>query len=263
MSFKTCSPDGWHRPGGILKDFFSPVIHSKVFSLFKGSALLEYPQEYLDRLQDEVANHHYDNWDKIYQSFGKKKPEYDPWLQKYDGLLKASKDDPIIDLGCGYGNDTLYLHERGYKVISCDLSLEALKRLDHFIDKPVIRHFDMLAGLPFDNCSARVIIADLSIHYFRWEETERIVEEIGRVLDKGGYCLCRVNSVKNMECEAGNGVKIEENYYDFGSRKKRYFDKNCLERLFRTWDICHIGEYCLERFGSAKAVWDMAVRKAV
>ena len=179
------------------------------------------------------------------------------------GVLKDSKDIPIIDLGCGYGNDTLYLHERGYKVISCDLSMEALKRLDYFIDKPVIKHFDMLAGLPFENSSAKIVIADLSIHYFLWKDTGRIVEEIRRVLTDGGHLLCRVNSAKDMQRCLAAGVSIEEYYYDFGGRKKRFFDRDHLESLFRSWDIRHIDEYSLERFGSSKVIWEIAVSKAV
>jgi SAM-dependent methyltransferase len=52
---------------------------------------------------------------------------YDNWLDKYEKLLSKSNDVPIIDLGCGQGNNTLYLFERNYKVISCDISSEALK----------------------------------------------------------------------------------------------------------------------------------------
>lgn len=190
------------------------------------------------------------------------KPEYDLWLAKYAGILQDSKDIPIIDLGCGYGNDTLFLYERGHKVISCDLSLEALKRLDHFIDMPVIRHFDMLAGLPFEDSSAKIIIADLSIHYFLWNDTERLVAEIRRVLTNDGHLLCRVNSAKNMQCAAGDGARIEENYYDFGGRKKRFFNRTHLERLFSAWNICRIDEYTLERYGSAKVLWEIDVRKS-
>ncbi len=228
---------------------------------FSGAALLEYPHEHLDYLDDRTVNHHYGNWDEIYKSIGSTRPEYDLWLEKYAEILKGSRDIPIIDLGCGYGNVTLFLHERGYKVISCDLSMEALKRLNHLIDEPVIKHFDMLGGLPFETGSAKIVIADLSIHYFLWSDTERIVQEIGRVLTGGGYLLCRVNSVKNMQRCADKGIRMEENYYDFGGRKKRFFERNHLERLFRAWDICHIDEYSLERFGSTKVLWETAVRK--
>mgnify|MGYP000041994864 CR=1 FL=1 len=39
----------------------------------------------------------------------------------------------ILDLGCGIGADTLYLLERGYNVLSCDFSVEALKSIENNI----------------------------------------------------------------------------------------------------------------------------------
>lgn len=264
MASKACSPDAAvlpHRKKGVLKKFYFRHIHPSALRWFQAAALLEYPERVLGTFDEGTVNHHYAEWDEVYRRCGGLKPGYDLWLEKYDGVLKDSKNIPIIDLGCGYGNDTLFLHERGYKVISCDLSMEALKRLDHFIDKPVIRHFDMLAGLPFDNNSAKIVIADLSIHYFPWKETARIVEEIRRVLTNDGYLLCRVNSAKDIQCDAREGVKIEENYYDLGGRKKRYFEMHHLKRLFRAWDICHIEEYSFERFGSIKVIWEVAIKK--
>ncbi len=131
-------------------------------------------------------------WNELYQHQGNEKPAYDLWLDKYAAILAESKSIPIIDLGCGFGNDTLYLHERGYSVISCDFSREALKRLEYFIDKPVTLLFDMKERLPFENQSAKIVIADLSLHYFSWQETLEIVAEIKRVLKKDGYLLARV-----------------------------------------------------------------------
>ena len=176
-------------------------------------------------------------------------------------MLKRVKDTPIIDLGCGYGNDTLYLRERGYTVLSCDLSKEALRRLACFIDKPLTIQLDMLDGLPFHRASTRVIIADLSIHYFRWEDTERIVKEIERVLVHDGYLLCRVNSVNDIKLIPKKRTIIEENYYNINGRKKRFFNRELLHRLFRAWNMVHSAEYAIDRFGSRKVIWEVAAQK--
>ena len=106
------------------------------------------------------------DWNKVFLNYGNKKPIYDDWLDKYKDILENSRNLPIIDLGCGFGNDTLYLHERGFRVISCDYAEEALNRLQYFIEKPETKCFDMVQGLPFENEYASVIIADLSLHYF-------------------------------------------------------------------------------------------------
>jgi SAM-dependent methyltransferase len=198
-------------------------------------------------------------WNELYQHQGNEKPAYDLWLDKYAAILAESKSIPIIDLGCGFGNDTLYLHERGYSVISCDFSREALKRLEYFIDKPVTLLLDMKERLPFENQSAKIVIADLSLHYFSWQETLEIVAEIKRVLKKDGYLLARVNSVKDTNYGAAQGVVIEENYYDVDGKLKRFFNKVQLDELFRTWEVKYINEYEMGRYTNAKILWELAV----
>jgi SAM-dependent methyltransferase len=228
------------------------------FALLGSTALLEYSREYLN---GKVIDHHHGEWDDIYSKCGKTKPGYDLWLDKYESILKRMKDTAIIDLGCGYGNDTLYLRERGYTVISCDLSREALRRLQYFIDKPMTIQLDMLDGLPFDTVSAKVIIADLSIHYFRWEDTERIVKEIERVLTHDGYLLCRVHSLNDIGFIPKKRNVIQENYYNMNGREKRFFTREHFHRLFRAWNMVHIAEYPINRFGSRKVIWEVAAQK--
>ena len=78
-------------------------------------------------------NEQQNKWNEIYRKYGIEKPVYDLWLDKYEDVLSGSKDIPIIDLGCGIGNDSIHLSERGYKVISCNFSFEALIRLPHIL----------------------------------------------------------------------------------------------------------------------------------
>ena len=56
------------------------------------------------------------------------KPTYDNWLDKYSNEFNEANKQ-IIDLGCGIGNNILYLSERGLDPIACDISEEALKKL--------------------------------------------------------------------------------------------------------------------------------------
>ena len=70
-----------------------------------------------------------DNWSKRRSSV----PFYDLWLDEYKNILQENKDNEILDLGCEIGADTLYLLERGYNVLSCDFSVEALKSIENNI----------------------------------------------------------------------------------------------------------------------------------
>lgn len=200
-------------------------------------------------------------WNKTYEPIVDEKPTYDLWLDKYENILTESKETPIIDLGCGSGNDTLYLKEREYEVISCDFSENALNRLSTFIDNPNIKCFDMKDGLPFEDNSAKVVISDLSLHYFKWSETQKIVSEIKRVLMDEGFLLCRVNSINDINFGAGQGEKVEENFYDIDGKLKRFFNEAQLRDLFKGWEIQYINETEINRYKKGKMLWEISIKK--
>lgn len=199
-------------------------------------------------------------WSRIFLNCEDKKPKYDDWLEKFKHLLDNSKDIPIIDLGCGFGNDTLYLNERGYRVISCDYCQEALNRLKHFISEPDIKCFNMLDGLPFKEGSAKIVISDLSLHYFWWKDTKNIVNEIYRVLVSDGYLICRVNSIRDINYGAGQGIKLEHNYYDINGKLKRFFERTDIEKLFDGWQFEYLEECRMDRYDELKIVWEFAAK---
>ena len=200
-------------------------------------------------------------WNKIYESISVKKPKYDLWLDKYENILINSKDTPIIDLGCGFGNDTLYLKERNYEVISCDFSEQALNRLNKIIDNLDTRCFDLRDGLPFEASCAKIVIADLSLHYFTWDETKKILNEISRVLMFNGVLLCRVNSVKDTNYGVGQGIRIEENFYNIDGNLKRFFNETQLRELFENWSIEYMKEAQISRYKMSKIAWEVSIKK--
>ncbi len=202
-----------------------------------------------------------EHWNSDYIKFTPKKPKYDLWLDKYSDILKLSKDTPIVDLGCGRGSDSLYLSERGYKVISCDISEVAIDNVKEFVPGVETMVMDILEGLPFENISAKVIVADLSLHYFYWKDTVSIVNDIKRVLSSDGYLLCRLNSIKDVNHGAGQGDIIEENYYAVEGKMKRFFNREQIERLFQGWKFRHISEYQMDRYRLPKILWEVSVKK--
>jgi hypothetical protein len=107
----------------------------------------------------------------------------------------------------------------------------------------------------------RVIISDLSLHYFYWSETKNILSEIERVLTYDGIFFCRVNSTKDINYGAGEGTKLEENYYNVNGRLKRFFDRENLNELFKEWEIVNMDECEMTRYKNKKIVWEIAARK--
>lgn len=199
-------------------------------------------------------------WNNEFSKSTSIKLKYDLWLDKYADILNQSKETPIIDLGCGLGSDSLYLAERGYKVISCDISDVALEKVKANIAVYQTVAINMLQGLPFEESSAKIIIADLCLHYFYWKDTVKILNEIKRTLIPGGYLFCRVNSTKDTNYGAGQGDIIEENYFDSRDNTKRFFNREQIEELFAGWNFKYINEYQMDRYKYSKILWEIAVQ---
>jgi len=202
-----------------------------------------------------------ERWNRIFEAYGTKPPIYDDWLDKYSDIFDASKDTPIIDLGCGSGNNTLYLDKQGYQVISCDFVEAALQRLSHFIPNPVTRLFDLCRRFPFEDGIAKIVVADLCLHYFSEAETMSIIAEIRRILSNGGWLFSRVNSVKDIYYGAGEGTAIESSYYEQDGGRKRFFDEASLRAFFAEWKIKALHECEMNRYEKPKIVWELAAHK--
>ncbi|WP_282935456.1 class I SAM-dependent methyltransferase [Paenibacillus sp. RC67] len=199
-------------------------------------------------------------WNSIYNEQAFSKPEYDEWLIKHKAILEASRNIPILDLGCGAGGDSLFLTEQGFQVIACDWSDEALFKIRHHIPLAETLKVNLAEPLPFPEDSAQVIIADLSLHYFSWLTTESIIKELKRVLLPGGNLLCRVNSVHDVHFGAGDGVEIEPHYYEQNGQFKRFFDQEQITRLFAGWKLDYLQEAVMNRYHKPKSLWEMAAK---
>ena len=66
-------------------------------------------------------------WDNVHKDYDRATIKVDDWLEKFDDIIMGTQK-PILDLGCGGGNDTLYLISKGKQVISCDQSPSAINK---------------------------------------------------------------------------------------------------------------------------------------
>ncbi len=170
----------------------------------------------------------WENWSKKRSSY----PVYDNWLDTYHAVLENHKKDMILDLGCGIGADTAYLLERGYSVLSADLSYEALANIERKLPKSKTLQMDMTVDFPIADESYSLIIADLCLHYFSVKDMIHVMKEIKRILKPNGILLARVARVDDYDYGAGVGEKIEKNYYFEGSYYKRFFEEEDIQKYF-------------------------------
>lgn len=170
-------------------------------------------------------------WNKIHEKYGKNKPVYDTWLDQFKDIFDENSST-ILDLGCGTGNDTLYLIEKGFDVLACDYSSEAINAINRNIPQAKTKLVDISKKLPFKDSQFDIIVADLSLHYFDDKTTVSIMKEIKRILKPNGHLFARVNSIEDINHGAMQGEKIENNFYFVEGYNKRFFDEKDINKYF-------------------------------
>lgn len=215
----------------------------------------------MNELEELAVKKAKEKWDNKFTHCKRKDVKYDGWLKLFDKEIKNCKT-PIIDLGCGKGNDTLYLIQNGKNVIPCDYSEKLILDIqNNFPEIERTECFDMTKGLPFEDDFTDIIIADLSLHYFKKDTTYKILQEIKRVLKQNGILIFRVNSINDINFGARQGKEIEKHLYETEDGEyKRFFDINDIQEFFNIWDILYINEEKTERFEKEKIVWKGKVK---
>lgn len=195
-------------------------------------------------------------WDNIHKEYTS---TYDEWFNKYINLLH--KDDNIVELGCGRAYTSKYLINNGFKnIIACDFSKEALKIINHENPNLNTMLFDMSDGLPFNDNSKNIIIADLCLHYFNLSKTKYIFSEIHRVLKDNGYLIARVNSFNDIQIPP-KSKELEKHFYYDGKIYKRFFDKEDLKELLKDFKIYNLEEKKMDRYECPKILWEFCIKK--
>ena len=212
--------------------------------------------------QQEYRKNSLDFWNDIHKEYDRETIKVDDWLDRFDEIIENTQK-PILDLGCGGGNDTLYLISKGKQVISCDQSENAIKNIiKNFPEVKETRCFNMLEGIPFDDNSFDVVIADLCLHYFNDEDTKRIISDIHRILTPGGHLFLRVNSINDVNHGAGQGVELEHHVFESeGNTIKRFFDEDDIRYYFRDFTIEFLNEEIMTRYTIEKRLYRVCVRK--
>ncbi len=185
----------------------------------------------------------------------------DDWLDRFSDVIAKARN-PVLDLGCGSGNDTLDLIDRGKEVIPCDQSEFAIRQIrEHFPEVREALCFNMLDGFPFEDHSFDLVIADLCLHYFDTADTDRILSGIRRILVPGGHLIFRVNSIRDVNHGAGQGREIEPHLYETGAGTlKRFFDEEDIRRFFRDFTLEYLREETMERYRMEKRLFTGCAR---
>lgn len=182
------------------------------------------------------------------------------WINQWRHLFK---DRIVLELGCGEGIDTKLLIDSAKSVISTDIDSGNISINKRKITQAQFIELDHSKPLPFENGKFDIVIASLSLHYFTWNKTIEILNEILRVLTAEGTLLCRVNSIEDVNYGASSTPQLEQGMREYQGELKRFFSQNDISQLFREkWAISNLQHCIIDRYSLSKRVWEFTARKS-
>lgn len=156
--------------------------------------------------------------------------DYARWTDFVLALVKNSGDNPqnILELGCGTGNITLELLERGYEVVGVDISEEMLELAEdktmEFGEKIILIEQD-ITELDFEVYEIDTVIAcnDTFNYILEEEKLQGLFDYLYPRIKTGGQFVFDISSEYKLQNILGNhtyGESFEdmaflwENFYD-------------------------------------------------
>lgn len=184
----------------------------------------------------------------------------DLWIEKYTGTFNKMPKGKALDLGCGLGQYTEYLLNKGYDVTSADIPVEVLNQLKSYIPDANIKQLDMSKPLPFEDNSFDLVFANLSIHYFDKETTISLLKEIKRILKENGYFIGSVNSTKTFKFIKDSAIELEENYYFENGRNVRLWNQEQFDEFVIDFNLEELHEVETTRWNKTKIMWEFIAK---
>ena len=187
----------------------------------------------------------------------------DPWLNRWLPLIgERARASPILELGCGEGEDTAILTGAGHRVIAIELSAPAIAEARARVPAAQFHRQDIRAPFPVSAGSVGVVVASLSLHYFAWLDTLALANRVRDALSPKGVLLCRLNSTNDHNYGASGHPRIAENLYSVDGELKRFFDRESVSSLFADgWRSLTVEETVIYRYAQPKSVWEMVLER--
>lgn len=133
-----------------------------------------------------------------------------------DRFIKMINNGKIVDVGCGPGHTTKYIHEKGGNVIGIDISREMVSAASNL--NPAINfNIGDMFNLKFSNNEMAGILSFYSIVNFQYPDIHNIFTEFNRVIDNKGILLLAFHVEEkelNVDNFFGTGKALDFYYFD-------------------------------------------------
>lgn len=194
-------------------------------------------------------------------------------------LRKYLPEGKILDWGCGSGNNSIFLIDKGYEVFGCDIAKnfkecvgDNLKKYGY--NRNLLKNFTLIPQdyerLPFDNESFDLILSNQVLYYLpSREHIKKICVEFNRILKPNGLVFFTMMGQRNyyfvyhtrkILSKDGNQHEIEildKNHRLYGLHEIIYFirDEKELIELFDVFEPIDIGFFEIKIFDLNSHHW--------
>jgi SAM-dependent methyltransferase len=126
----------------------------------------------------------------------------------FDQILRGNIEPgmTVLDAGCGYGRNLVWLLRAGCEVFALDANAEAVAHVRALAAELALQlpaanfRVGAIEAMPFADALADVVLCNSVLHFARDEDHFlAMVEELWRVLKPGGLLFCRLGSRIGME----------------------------------------------------------------
>ena len=140
----------------------------------------------------------------------------------------------VLDAGCGYGRNLVYLLREKCEVFAVDSDAEAVEHVRQLSDSLMTGlpagnfHAGPIEKMPFPDGFVDVVICSAVLHFARdSQQFLAMLKELWRVLRPGGMLFCRLGSRIGMDFE-----QVRSNIYLVGDGSEWFLvDEGMLLRL--------------------------------
>ncbi len=212
------------------------------------------------------ASKHY--WEGLFMAMeGERSARSSAWLDRHVKAL-ARTGPRLVDLGCGTGDDVRVLAREGFWTVGLDFAWSAITFARDMFPRGHYLQADLRARrLPFRDASFDTVIARCSLHYFTVAQTQRIVDEVARILVAGGAFAFVVNSAEHlrrkMRYDYAGARTLEPRTMRFNDGLVRHFFSEAeIQRLLRaSFDVeyAHVGPF--RQYEERRIAWTVRARK--
>jgi SAM-dependent methyltransferase len=198
-------------------------------------------------------------WDEFYKQRGRVFTEPHEDMPGIVRLLNDRGMSTILDLGSGTGRHVVYLAKSGFSVCGLDNSPEGIHITRQWLDDDGLdAHLQlqsMMEKLPYEDAFFDAVISVQVIHHADRAAIRDVVQEITRVLKRGGFLFITVPKLRN---QGTRFRQLEPNTFvplDGPERglPHHYFTPDELREVFDDYNIVDIhldtvNHYCLSAF---------------